>query len=565
MTPFTRLINLIKHFKKEVFYIYGYAFFIGLISLSLPLGMQAIVNFIMMGQLSTSWIMLVIMLTVALILYSIFLISQVYIIESIRQKIFVSMAFEFIYRIPRFNKNSLINNSAPELTNRFFDVITIQKGLSKVLLDFSVNSLQIVVGLILLSFYHSFFLLFSLLVIAIIYFVFKYFAPKGLKSSIDESTYKYELAHWMQETARNMDVHKINTNTDIHIHKADLLIQKYLYHHNEHFNILKNQYVLIAILKTIIISAVLITGSILVVNNQLNLGQFIASEILIFMVLASVEKLVYALDTVYDVLTALEKTGKIMDWPIEKEKEKEKTNIPKDELLSVKFKNVTIAVNKDLIQRNLSFNFLPGDRIALCGHSGSGKSTLLNVLSTLMPAKGDISYNNIAIEQLNFHCIRERTAYVFHNPKIFEGTFIENISLSNTNYDIDRIHKVCSIVKLNEYIKSFSEGYNTWLSLQRNYIPKNIQLKIELARVIYKNPKMVLFDSDLHYLKDDEKKEIIKYFADELKDAIIVFNTTSLYTVNLCNKLIHLKNSESTFYEQIADALGNLQIKNLLN
>ena len=90
MKPAQRFYNLLKSYKKEIGYIYGYALFTGLISLSLPLGMQAIVNFIMMGQLSTSWIMLVFMLTIALILYSVFLILQVYVTESVQQKIFVS-------------------------------------------------------------------------------------------------------------------------------------------------------------------------------------------------------------------------------------------------------------------------------------------------------------------------------------------------------------------------------------------------------------------------------------------------------------------------------------------
>lgn len=564
MKTYERFIGLLKPFKKEIGYIYGYALFNGLISLSIPIGMQAIVNFIMMGQLSTSWVLLVIVLSIALILYSIFLILQKSVVESVQQKIFVESAFEFMHRIVRFKKNYIIDTSVSELINRFFDVVAIQKNLSKVLFDFSVNSLQIIVGILLLSFYHPSLLIFSLLAIVILYFITRYIAPKGLESSVEESTYKYELVHLMEETARNMEVYKINTNTELHINKADVILQKYLNHRNKHFNILKTHYISLAILKVIIISGLLIAGSVLVINNKINLGQFIASEILVFMIIISVEKLIYTFDTVYDVLTSIEKVGKIMDLPIEKERIKEKVNLVDSENMRIKFDNVRILINKDTIQRNVNFQFLSGDRIALCGHSGSGKTTLLNVLATLSPAEGNITYNDIALEQLNVQSVREHASFIFSNPKIIEGSFIENIAMSDVKFDIERINKICTILSLNDYIKTFPQNYEAQISIQRNYIPKEIQQKIELARVIYRNPKLVLFDGDLYHLKDSEKKRLIRYFSEELKNAIIVFNTTSLYTVGFCNKLLYLDKTDSFLYHDITTALKNDSIKNLL-
>lgn len=259
-----------------------YGLLLGLMSLSLPIGIQAIVNFIMMGQLSTSWVMLVIILTIALVLYSTFLILQVYVTEAVQQKMMVSSSFEFIYRLARIKKTSMGDSSNTELVHRFFEITALQKGLSKILLDFSLNSLLVIVGLIVLSFYHTFFLIFSLIIIAILYFIFRKNIPEGLKTSLNESTQKYELAHWYKEVNNVSDIFKINSSTDLHISRTNEILTDYLAHRNAHFKVLRTHYLSLAILKVTIISGLLIAGSIMVVNNQLNLGQFIASEILVF-------------------------------------------------------------------------------------------------------------------------------------------------------------------------------------------------------------------------------------------------------------------------------------------
>jgi len=88
---------------------------------------------------------------------------QLRIIETIQQRIFTRASFELSYRFPKIKMNELRNFYPPELANRFFDTLTIQKGLSKILIDVPTALLQIIFALILLSFYHPFFIIFGLL------------------------------------------------------------------------------------------------------------------------------------------------------------------------------------------------------------------------------------------------------------------------------------------------------------------------------------------------------------------------------------------------------------------
>ena len=194
LTPWKRFIGLLKLEKKDIFQIFYYAIFGGVVALSLPLGIQAIINLIQGAQISTSWIVLVIVVTFGVIFSGALQLMQLRIIETIQQRIFVRASFELSYRFPKIKMNELRNYYPPELANRFFDTLTIQKGLSKILIDIPTAFLQIIFALILLSFYHPFFIIFGILLLLLIYIVFKFTAQKGLETSLAESKIKYKVA-----------------------------------------------------------------------------------------------------------------------------------------------------------------------------------------------------------------------------------------------------------------------------------------------------------------------------------------------------------------------------------
>ena len=204
--------------------------------------------------------------------------------KNIQQKIFTRSAFEFAYRIPRMKMEAVDQSYMPELVNRFFDTLSIQKGLPKILMDFSSASLQIVFGLILLSLYHPFFIMFSLVLILIVYLIFKFTTPRGLKTSLKESTYKYEVAHWLEELARANSTFKLAGKTSLPMQRTDEKVSQYLIHRKAHFKTLLLQYINLVGFKMVIAAGLLLIGGLLVINQQMNIGQFVASEIIIILI-----------------------------------------------------------------------------------------------------------------------------------------------------------------------------------------------------------------------------------------------------------------------------------------
>ncbi|MBC7923611.1 MAG: ABC transporter ATP-binding protein [Ferruginibacter sp.] len=316
-SPTQRLIRLLGTEKKDIGYIYLYALVTGLISLSLPLGIQAVFNLVAGGLVFSSVYVLIGIVVLGVLGTGLLLVGQMTLVEIVQQRIFAKAAFEFTYRLPRIQPKALSAYDAPELMNRFFDVMTIQKGLPKLLIDLTGAAVQILFGIILLSFYHPVFLGFGLFTMLAIVGISWYYGPRGLRTSLSESKYKYKLVAWLEDFARDLPMHRLQGDVLEPIDHTDELVASYLFHRNEHFRVLKRFFYSAVAFKILVTGGLLILGTALVVGREMTLGQFVAAELVIVLITSSVEKLISGIDTVFDMLTAVEKIANVTDLPLE--------------------------------------------------------------------------------------------------------------------------------------------------------------------------------------------------------------------------------------------------------
>lgn len=555
LTPVKRFFNLLKVDKQEVLGIYIYALFHGLITLSLPLGIQAIINLISGGQVSTSWVILVVFVIAGIAFTGVLQILQLSITENIQQKIFARSAFEFAYRIPRLRIESVENAYIPELVNRFFDTLSVQKGLSKILMDFSTASLQVLFGLLLLSFYHPFFIIFSLSLIVIVSLIFRFTAPQGLRTSLIESTYKYEVAHWLEELARTMETFKLAGNSSLPMEKTDRVVEGYLGARKAHFKTLVIQYINLVSLKVLIAAGLLLIGGLLVINQQMNIGQFVAAEIIIILVLSSVEKLILSMETIYDVLTAIEKIGNIVDIPLEKDTG---SKIAMDENgIAIKLHNVSYQFSdaRDFILKDIGLDIKAGEKICISGSSGSGKSLLLQIIGGLHENySGAINYNGIPWTNWCKADLRDFIGDSLSKEDIFKGTIEENISLGRKGINLNQVQKMAEIVGLSTYVDSLPEGYNTVLVPEGKNLPGSVRLKLILTRSIIGNPKLVLLEDEFNLLHESDKSRFLNYLSEI--NATVIAISNNIQTSNFFNRTIVLRSGK---------VIGNAPVKEMIN
>jgi len=550
LTTSQRLINLLKLDKKDISQIFFYAIFAGLISLSLPLGIQAIINLIQSGRVSVSWVVLIFIVIVGVGLVGILSLMQLRITENLQQKIFIRSSFEFGYRLPKIRTEELYNQYPPELANRFFDTLTIQKGATKLLLDFSSALLQITFGIILLSLYHPFFILFGVLLLVLLYIIFRFSYSSGLSTSMKESKYKYKVASWLQEIARNNFSFKKASSFDFALAKNNRLVGDYLLYREKHFGIIKRQFTQLIGFKIIITAGLLLIGGYLVLNQQMNIGQFVAAEIIILLVINSVEKIVIGLETLYDVLTAIEKIGEITDFDIEESYSNTinycYTNIHlAAENLKYKFPGGTDNVLEKI---NLTIN--QSDKIYLEGPNGSGKTTLIRVLSGLIqPTSGSLYINDDTYRKINLEQFRSQISTIISGETPFEGTIMENITFNDPLISQEDLKWAIDSVKLGDFVKSLPKGLETKIFPEGKQLSSSNAQKILLARSIISKPKILFYEDALDKMDDDDANEVIDFITSDENKWTLIVSSKKGYWREKCNRKITMQ--EGTIFNEI--------------
>ena len=541
MTAWQRLIGMLTLEKKDVFQVFYYAIFAGLVNLSLPLGIQAIINLIQGAQVSTSWIVLVVLVTLGVAFVGILQLMQIRIIENLQQKIFTRASFEFSYRFPKIKMEQLWGYYPPELANRFFDTLTVQKSLAKILVDFPAALLQIIFGLLLLSFYHPFFIIYGLLLVLLIYVVFKFTAQRGLETSLAESKNKYRVAHWIQEVARSIVSFKLSGKTNLAIDKNDTLVSSYLDARESHFKVLVIQFIQMIGFKVLVTAGLLLIGGLLVLNQEMNIGQFVAAEIIILLVISSVEKLILGLETFYDLLTSLEKLGQVVDRelePIGGERP-----FAADEGFNVELKDVTYSVpdrDKTIID-HVNLKVTPTCTILLKGPSGSGKSTLLRLIAgILQPDSGQIYVNDVSLKGVNLNYYRSHLGKSMPGESPFEGTILENLTFGDKSIPMDRIYWVLEKTKLMNFVKEQPQGLNTVLYPEGREIPYTVGKKLVLARSILRNPKLLLMKDPLDHFREEEAMEVMDFLTDPANGWALIVISENERWASKCGRVIHM-------------------------
>ena len=544
LNPWKRFVGLLSLEKKDILQITYYAIFSGFMTLTLPLGIQAIINLIQGAQISTSWVVLVILVTLGVAFNGALQLMQLRIIESLQQKIFTRASFELSYRFPKIKMEALRAYYPPELANRFFDTLTIQKGLSKILIDAPAALLQILFALILLSFYHPFFIVFGFMLLALIYTVFKYTAVKGLESSLEESKHKYRVAHWIQEVARSIVSFKLSGKTQLALDKNDHLVKDYLNAREKHFKVLVLQFIQMIGFKVLVTAGLLLIGGALVLNQEMNIGQFVAAEIIIILVISSVEKLILGLESFYDVLTSLEKLGQVVDKELESQKgDTISAETSFNLILSKVFYSVPDRDTPILSDINLEIS--NQCRILVRGESGSGKSSLLRLLAGIIdPTSGRIFINDAALSSLHLNSYRALLGLSLSEETPFEGTIRENVSFNNLEVTDQRIRAVFNEIGLKEFLKDQPNGLDTYLKPEGRQIAYTVAKKIILARAIIKNPKLLILEDPLDQFSMEEAANIITYITDPIHNWSLIVVSANKQWESSCNTIVNLDNGK---------------------
>ena len=546
-TPLKRLFKMLRPERKDIGYIYIYAIVVGIISLSLPLGIQAIIGLVSGGLAFSSVYVLIGVVIVGVIISGIMQIYQLTLVEVLQRRVFTKAAFEFTYRIPRVKSESLLGSYAPELMNRFFDIVNIQKALPKVLIDMTAAVIQILFGILLLSLYHPYFIAFGLLTIVIVTIVIYYNAPKGMDTSLMESKYKYKVAQWLEDIARTLYAFKSAGSTNMPMQKMDYLVNNYLKYRAKHYKVLINLYGNAVFFKAFITGLLLILGTSLVIDRQISLGQFVASEIIIVLVVNSVEKLISGTETVFDLLTAIEKMGHVTDLPLERNSGLQFNFHEQNHGLDIKIKNLCYryADGKKHVLNNINLNIQPNESVCVTGTNGSGKETLLKILSAIYTDfEGSISYNDLSIKDIELNSIRDAIERNLTTDLIFDGTMLDNIVMGRAGITLQDVQWALKNLHMNENIAELDEGLTTQMIAGGKRFSESFIAKISVARCVVEKPKLLMINDIYRELHKSERMSAIAFLTDKVNPWTLLTISNDPVIMAACDRVVVLNEGE---------------------
>jgi ATP-binding cassette subfamily B protein len=542
-----RLGQILELEKKEITNVYFFAILSGLVQLSLPLGVQSIIGLVMGTTMVTSIYILISVVVIGVLTVGLMQINQMKVIEKIQQRIFTRYAFKFAQNIPQLKLNQTNDYYLPEKTNRFFETITLQKGLSKILLDMPIASIQIVFGLILLSIYHSVFILLGILLVLILWLMLRYTGMHGLKTSLQESGHKYAVAGWLEELARVILPFKFSNQNQFNLTRADKNITNYLNSRTSHFKVLLFQYKVLVAFKVVVTACLLAVGTYLVIKQQLNIGEFIAAEIVILTVIGAVEKLISSLDSVYDVITGIEKLATVTELETEKSGSLPLTT---EQGLALTFKEVSYEyVPGKTALAHLNLTIPANAKVGIWGNDGSGKSTLLKLMASCYDDyTGQILVNNLPMSNYQLGALREQISICLNTNDLFLGTVLENVSMGDESITPEKIMHVATQLGMQDLLQDFPKGFDSLIDPTGKKLSVSTTKKLLLLRVLSSPKPLIVLSEPWSGLNEVYTQNIINYML-RLTSSTVVIATTNKDYLNQCSHTITLSNGQVSSFK----------------
>jgi ATP-binding cassette subfamily B protein len=539
-TPFQRLLDLLREDRTDLTVLLVYVLLGGVLSLATPLSAQALVNTIAAGFFVQPLIVLVFLALVGLTLAGFMRLLQIYLVERLQQRIFGRVAMHLAGHIPRMAPLALQGHYAPELVNRFFDVLTVQKSMAKLLLDGPAAMLQVSIGLVLMAFYSPWLLAFGVLILVSMAVIVGGLGRGGLRSSIRESIEKYRMAHWLQELARCLLGLKLGQVPVYVLQRADSLVLDYLLARRKHFRILYRMWIGNVTFQVIASVGILGLGGWLVIHRQLTLGQLVASELIVLSVLSALDKLIRQMEDAFDLLTGLDKVGHIFDTPQEPEGPSspvsplpvapDATQGLRLELRDLWFYYPQQDDQHDVGQHTsnshgsparailaeINLKIDPGEHLCVVGHSGSGKSTLGKILAGLYPeTRGLLLAQGMDIREAARQWLRRHVAYVSEFPDIFDGSLEENLTLGLEALRPETLEWALNLTGLMEDLPHMPTGLHTRIVSGGDNLSRGQLQRLLLTRAVLRRPSCLVLDEVFHTMTEMRQQQIMQRFAQE--------------------------------------------------
>lgn len=536
--PIKRLAEALRLERSDLWTVVAFATAVGVLSIVTPAAIEALVNTVAFGVQLWPVIVLAGVMFAFLVLATLLRAMQLYVVECMQRRFFIRTADAFADHFARGDIEAFDGRNPTDIVNRFFEVASVQKALATLLVDGIGVVMITLVGLAVLAFYHPYLLTFAAVMAGLMFFLLFVLGIGGVRSSIDESYAKFDVAAWLEELAKCPHTFRFGRGGELAYRRADDLADAYLTARRRHFRVVWRQTLFAFMLEAVAMTVLLGLGGWLVINRQLTLGQLVAGELIVALVLAAISKSGKYIETFYDLQASLDKLGVIDQLPLEREGGE---TLPRSDVpmrVVVETRRWIPGTQSGAVEplRRLEIN--PGERVAISGPSGSGKTRLLETLALLrVPTEGLLEFDGLDARSLDRPQTRLQLAYV-GQAETFADTVAENIRVGRGDLSASDVRRALDMVGLADTVARLPEGVGTPLASDGLPLSANDLSRLSIARAIAGRPRLLLINGMLDRLDLRTCPELLESLFDRSAPWTLVIVTAREDIKNRCDRTV---------------------------
>ncbi|MCC9643083.1 ABC transporter ATP-binding protein/permease [Rhodopirellula sp. JC740] len=496
--PLRRFIGLLNLDRSDIWMVVLFGLVASVLTLASPLAVESLVNVVSWGTQFQPLIILGLMLLICLSIAGVLNVLQTVVVEMIQRRQFVRIASDLAHRFPQASQSSLKGEYRRELANRFFDIMTIQKATAVLLLDGVSIVLSTALGMALLAFYHPFLLGFDLVLLFCMIFITWLLGRGGIRTAVEESIAKYKVAHWLQDVIAQPSVFKTGGAEMLAVHRTDRLTADYIAARQRQFRVVIRQIGFAVALQVVASTVLLAMGGWLVIKGSLTLGQLVASELVVTVVVGAFAKAGKSLEKFYDLMAGIDKVGHLLDIPTD-----QKVDIGPipEEPAKVRWSDLTFH-DGEFHSKVEGMTIEPGSSVAFMSDDISGLTFMARAIAGQANVQeGLIQIAGVEATHASTAGLGRLVSYAGAR-KIFHGSVRDNVDLGRRGIGQQRVREALAQVGLTEAVEQLDEGLQTHLQTGGYPLATEQITRLLFARAIVSKPKLLVVDRLLDELSE---------------------------------------------------------------
>jgi putative ABC transport system ATP-binding protein len=478
--------------------IYGVA--ISLLSLATPISVQLLINSVANIALPAPLWTLAGLLLVLLLFVAGLSATRFWVMALFERRFFARIVAEITVRAVHAQNPFFGDQHRSDLFNRYFDLVVVQKAVPSLVIGAFTIILQSVVGLVVTSFYHPFFLGFNALLILAVLLIWMIWSRGAIQSAVALSHAKHDAARWLESVGGSNGFYKSSRHFDFAMDRSEAVTAAYVGLHRRYFRYSFAQTIGFLLLYAFASAALLALGGSLILRGELSIGQLVAAELILSSVFYGVSQLGWYLDTLYDLIASSEELSLFYALPQE----------PGVAVAGQAPVDGAVRLDGVVVDgARFDFALAAGEQLVTLAHGGAERLLALTLKRHIVPERGLVTVGGADMATFDMYLLRSEVM-VLERPTIVEVTVREYLALALAGATSAKMLEALETVGLRERIGTLPQGLDTPLAGSGYPLSIGEVMALKLANALLVQPRVLMLSQLYDLIPADRLAAVLR-------------------------------------------------------